>query len=84
MRGRNTVETKRMATLWGIYEVTKDGLELIRKEVSLSGKPECKARQVAIAFAKGHVVFSMAYDDFIKNASKSEFVEIKEEIKNAD
>ena len=75
MRRRDTIEIKRRATLWQIYEMSKDGLELVRKEVSLSGKPECKVSQVAIAIAKGHVVFTMAYDDFVKNSTKSEFVE---------
>ena len=60
----------------GDYEVTKDGMELARKEVSVTGKPECKVRQVAVAIAKGHMVYSMGYDEYIKNA-KSEF--IKEE-----
>lgn len=76
MRRKNTVEIKRQATLWAIYEQSEDGLELIRKEVSLSGKPECKVRQIALPIAKGHVLFTMAYDDFVENA-KSEF--IKEE-----
>ena len=75
MRKANTVRVKQRARLWAIYETTKDGVNLVRKEVSLSGKPECKARQVAIAIAKGHVVFTMAYDDFVKNSTKSEFVE---------
>lgn len=82
MRRKNTVEIKRRATLWAIYEQSKDGLELIRKEVSLYGKPECRVRQIAVPIAKGHVLFTMAYDDFVKNAFKSDF--IKEEIKNAD
>lgn len=75
MRRRATIEIKRRATLWAIYETSKDGVELVRNEVSLSGKPECKASQVAIAIAKGHVVFTTAYDDFVKNSTKSEFVE---------
>lgn len=81
MRRRNTIEIKRTATLWAVYGATRDGLELVRREVILRGKPKCKGSQVAITIAKGHVVFTMAYDDFIKNA-KSEF--IKEETSNAD
>lgn len=81
MRRKNRVEIKRPGTLWTVYDITKDGLELSREEVMISGKPECKTRQVAAPIAKGHVVFTMAYDEFVKNA-KSEF--IKEETNNAD
>ena len=82
MRRRDIIEIKQRANLWAIYEVTPDGAELVRKEVIASGKPKCEGSQVAITIAKGHVVFTMAYDDFIKNATKSEF--IKEETSNAD
>lgn len=82
MRRRNTIEIRRRATLWAIYELTKDGLDLICKKVSFSGKPECEVRQIAVPIAKGHVVFTMAYDDFVNNAIKSEF--IKEDNINAD
>lgn len=81
MRRSNNIEIKRTAKLWAIYDVTRDGLELVRKEVIPRGKPKCEGRQVTIAIAKGHVVYTMAYDDFIKNA-KAEF--IKEETNNAD
>lgn len=74
MRRKDTVDIKRKATLWAIYEVSEDGLELCRKQVTFRGKPECKMNQHAIPIAKGHVLFSMSYDDFIKNASKSDFV----------
>lgn len=37
--------------------------------------------QVAITIANGYVLFTMAYDEFVKNA-KSEF--IKEDKNNAD
>ena len=84
MRRRDTIEIKQLAKLWAIYELTNDGMELVRKEVLASGKPKCEKNQVAVSIAKGHAVFTMAYDDFIKNAIKSEFIEIKEEIKNAD
>lgn len=78
MRRKDTIEVKQRATLWAIYKPTPDGVELVRKEVIASGKPKCEGSQIAITSAKGHVVFSMAYADFVKNASKSEF--IKEEI----
>lgn len=81
MRRRDTIEIKQSAKLWAVYDATKDGLELVRKEVILRGNPKCEGSQVAITIAKGHVVFTMAYNDFIKNA-KSEF--IKEETSNAD
>lgn len=82
MRRRKTIEIKRRATLWAIYEQTKYGLDLICKKVSLSGKPECKVRQFAAPIAKGHVVYTMAYDDFVNNAIKTE--DFKEENINAD
>ena len=78
MRRKDTVDIKRRAKLWAIYEATEDGLELIRKEVTLHGRPDFKSNQVAAPIAKGHVVFTMRYEDFMQNASKSEF--IKEEI----
>ena len=81
MLRKNTVEIKRRATLWAIYEVAKDGLKFLRKDVNVSGKPECEIGQVAVAIAKGHVVFTMSYDEFVKNAN-SEFIE--EETSNAD
>ena len=84
MRRKNTIEIKQRARLWAIYELTSEGMELVRKEVFTAGKPKCAKNQVAAPIAKGHVVFTMAYDDFVKNASKSEFIEIKEENKNAE
>ena len=78
MRRTNTIKIKRRAILWAIYDMTEDGLELTRKEVTLQGRPEYKSNQVAVPIAKGHVVFTMGYDEFVKNATKSEF--IKEEI----
>lgn len=81
MRRKNTVDIKRRATLWAIYETTPEGLELVRQEVIISGKPKCEGKQIAAPITKGHVVSSMSYDDFIKKA-KSEF--IKEETSNAD
>lgn len=77
MRRKDTIEVKQRATLWAIYESTNDGITLVRKEVLARGKPKMCGEQVAIAIAKGHVVFTMAYDEFVKNATKSEF--IKEE-----
>ena len=82
MSRKNMIEIKRKAVLWAIYEVDEDGLKLISKEVTLRRKPECKKNQHAIPIAKGHVVFTMAYEDFMQNATKSEF--IKEETNNAD
>lgn len=81
---RCDIEIKQSAKLWAVYELTKDGLELVRKEVIVRGQPGrpiCEKNHVAFPIAKGYLVFTMAYDDFIKNA-KSEF--IKEETKNAD
>lgn len=77
MRRKDTIEIKRRAKLWAIYELTNDGMELVRKEVLAGGKPKCDKNQVAAPIAKGHVLFTMAYDDFVENATKSEF--IKEE-----
>lgn len=82
MHRKDMVEIKRKARLWAIYEVTEDGLELSRKEVTFGGRPECKRTQHAVPIARGHVVFTMAYEDFMQNARKSEF--IKEETNNAD
>ena len=84
MRRRDTIEIKHRAKLWAIYELTSEGMELVRKEVFAGGKPKCEKNQVAVPIAKGYVVFTMAYDDFVKNANKSEFIEIKEETHNAD
>lgn len=81
MHRKNTVEIKRRATLWAIYETTSDGLVLVRREVIARGKPKCDGSQVAITIANGYVLFTMAYDEFVKNA-KSEF--IKEDKNNAD
>lgn len=64
--------------MWAICDMPEDGLELTRKEVTLQGRPEYKINQVAAPIAKGHVVLTMGYDEFVKNATKSEF--IKEEI----
>lgn len=75
MRKASNITVKRSAKLWAIYEATKDGLELVRKEVILTGKPKCEKAQVAIPEAKGHVLYTMAYEDFIQNSIKSEFIE---------
>lgn len=80
MKKSTNVTVKRVAKLWAVYESTKDGLELVRKEVLLRGRPVCEKAQVAITIAKGHVLYTMAYEDFIQNANKSEFIE--EEIGN--
>ena len=80
MRRRNTIEIKQRAKLWAIYESTPDGVKLVCREVIARGKPKCIGGQVALLIAKGYVLFTMAYDDFLKNASKSEF--IKEENRN--
>jgi len=74
MRRRDNIEIKQRAKLWAIYETTNEGVELVSKEVILSGKPKCVGGQVAIPIAKGYVVFSMTYTDFVKNAIKSEFI----------
>lgn len=74
MKRSTDVTVKRVAKLWGVYESTKDGLELVRKEVLLRGRPDCEKAQVAITIAKGYVLFTMAYEDFIQNANKSEFI----------
>lgn len=79
MRRVNTIEIKRRAKLWAIYEITPEGLELVRQEVIISGEPKCEENHVAVPITKGHVVFTMTFDDFIKNA-KYEF--IKEDKKN--
>lgn len=42
MKKSTNVTVKRVAKLWGVYEVTKDGIELVRKEVLLSGRPVCE------------------------------------------
>ena len=78
MRRKDTVDIKRRAILWAIYEVTEEGLELNRKEETLHARPDFKSNQVAAPNAQGPVVFTMKYDEFVKNATKSEF--IKEEI----
>lgn len=77
MRRRDTIEIKQRAKLWAVYEPTPDGMVLERKEVLAGGKPKCDKNQVAALIAKGHVLFTMAYDDFVENVTKSEF--IKEE-----
>lgn len=82
MRRRDTIEIKQRAKLWAIYELTNEGMELVRKEVLAGGKPKCEKNQVAAPIAKGHVVFTMGLDEFVKNATKSEF--IKEDTSNAD
>lgn len=81
MRRRDTIEIKQCAKLWAIYEITSEGLELVHQDVIISGKPMCEENQVAVPITKGHVVYTMAYDDFIKNA-KFEF--IKEDKNNAN
>lgn len=81
MRRRETIEIKQRAKLWAIFELTSEGMELVRNEVIATGKPKCEENHVALPLTKGYVVFTMAYDDFIKNA-KSEFIE--EETSNAD
>ena len=83
MRRRDSIEIRQRAKLWAIYELTNDGMKLVRKEVLASGKPKCEGGQVAITIAKGHVVFTMAYEDFMQNATKSEFIK-EEETNNAD
>lgn len=75
MKKSTNVTVKRVAKLWGVYEYTKDGLVLVRKDVLFSGRPVCEKAQVAITIAKGHVLYTMAYEDFIQNANKSEFIE---------
>ena len=81
LRRKDTVVIKRRAKLWAIYDRKNGGLVLNREEVILQGKPQYETGQVAAPIAKGHVVFTMAYEDFMQNA-KSEF--IKEETNNAD
>ena len=41
MRRRDIIEIKQRAKLWAIYETTNEGVELVSKEVILSGKPKC-------------------------------------------
>lgn len=74
MHRKDAVDIKRKATLWAIYEVSEDGLELCRKQVTFRGKPECKMNSTQYLLLKAMYFFSMSYDDFIKNASKSDFV----------
>ncbi len=74
MRRRDTIEIKQCAKLWAIYELTSEGMELVRKEVLAGGKPKCEKNQVAVPIAKGHVLYSMSYEEFVKNASNSVFI----------
>lgn len=81
MRRRDCIEIKRTAKLWAIYEITPEGIELKGQDVIIAGEPKCEKDQVAVCIAKGHVIFTSAFEEFAKNA-KSEF--IKEENSNAN
>ena len=82
MKRSTNVTVKRVAKLWHVYEHTKDGPKLIRKDVLLSGKPVCEKSQFAVLIAKGHVLFTMGYEDFIKNADASDFIEEEKDNEN--
>lgn len=75
MRRRDIIEIKHRAKMWAIYNLTNKEMVLVRKDVLETGKPKCEKNQVAVPIVKGHVVYTMAYDEFVKNATKSEFKE---------
>lgn len=76
MKKRDTVSIKRTATLWGIFTVSKEGLVLLRNETTFHGEPRpvCGQDEVVVKLAKGHVLYDMPFDEFIKMARKSEFI----------
>ena len=52
MKNSKCIEIKRAAKLWGIYEVTPDGLACVGKEITLKGKPSVQPNQNAIPIEK--------------------------------
>lgn len=82
MRRSDSINIKRKAKLWGIYEITKDGITPVGQEITLQGKPDVKPNQQAILLKKGHFTFSMLYEVFMENATKSDFIEEEEHNEN--